>query len=127
MKNPRERAAPTTDSARRTPDVRQDAGDETRRASRYELGLAICFEAGAGARVDGVCRNLSLGGMFIETIHPAAFGSSVLVQIQLPGLKAPTAIPCVVRWTDKEGMGVQFGGMGARETHALTELIYGPR
>jgi hypothetical protein len=27
-----------------------------------------------------------------------------------------------VRWTRSDGMGVQFGLIGARETHAITEL-----
>ena len=35
-------------------------------------------------------------------------------------------IPGVVRWTRPDGMGVQFGLLGARETHAITELTKEP-
>jgi type IV pilus assembly protein PilZ len=33
------------------------------------------------------------------------------------------ALPAVVRWTSKDGMGVQFGLLGARETHEITEFV----
>jgi hypothetical protein len=44
------------------------------------------------------------------------------VHITLPGQKVAFALPCVVRWTGADGMGVQFGLIGARETHAITEI-----
>jgi hypothetical protein len=28
-----------------------------------------------------------------------------------------------VRWTTKSGIGVQFGLLGARETHTITEIV----
>jgi hypothetical protein len=40
----------------------------------------------------------------------------------LPSQRAPFALPGVVRWNRDGGMGVQFGLIGARETHAITEL-----
>ena len=43
--------------------------------------------------------------------------------MRLPGLKDEVAIDAVVRWAKPAGMGVQFGRMGARETHALTLLL----
>jgi type IV pilus assembly protein PilZ len=61
--------------------------------------------------------------MFVETPTPAPFGAAVLVYLRLPGMKQEVAIRSTVRWTKPDGMGVQFGVMGARETHALTELL----
>ncbi len=60
--------------------------------------------------------------MFIETTTPLPFKSELTVHITLPGQKAPFAFPGVVRWTRSDGMGVQFGLIGARETHAITEV-----
>jgi type IV pilus assembly protein PilZ len=60
--------------------------------------------------------------MFVETSAPAPFRAEVVVHIVLPGHGAPFALPGVVRWTRGGGMGVQFGLIGARETHAITEV-----
>ena len=38
-------------------------------------------------------------------------------------MKEDSAIDAVVRWAMPTGMGVQFGRMGARDTHALTLLL----
>jgi hypothetical protein len=32
-------------------------------------------------------------------------------------------LPGIVRWTKQDGMGVQFRLLGARETHAITEIM----
>jgi type IV pilus assembly protein PilZ len=61
--------------------------------------------------------------MYVRTASPLPFGAELVVHLLLPGQKAPFALPGVVRWTRAgEGMGVQFGLIGARETHAITEL-----
>lgn len=83
----------------------------------------VWFQAGDGPRVEGICRDISLGGMFIETSKPPPFGSEIRVFIQLPGQKREIGIRATVRWTKRAGMGVQFGIMNARDTHALTELL----
>jgi type IV pilus assembly protein PilZ len=61
--------------------------------------------------------------MFVETPTPAPFGATVIVYLRLPGMKQEVGVRSTVRWTKPNGMGVQFGVMGARETHALTELL----
>ncbi|WP_438023188.1 PilZ domain-containing protein [Sorangium sp. So ce233] len=94
-----------------------------RKHPRKPVELSIAFRMGDGPRIDGRCRDISLGGMFIETTSPAPFGASVEVLLSLSGLKQPAVIPSIVRWTTPEGMGVQFGVMGARETYALTQLL----
>ncbi|WP_437660337.1 PilZ domain-containing protein [Sorangium sp. So ce1182] len=94
-----------------------------RKHPRRPIELSIAFRIGDGPRIDAICRDISLGGMFIETTSPAPFGATVEVLLSLSGLKQAAAIPSIVRWTTAEGMGVQFGSMGARETYALTELL----
>ena len=95
---------------------------DPRRELRTELFLQIEFEHEGRSSV-GFCRNMSLTGMFIETTEPAPFGATLLLDVPLPGMRA--RIEAYVRWTKSEGMGVQFGPMGARETHALMQLLDG--
>jgi type IV pilus assembly protein PilZ len=96
---------------------------ELRRYQRAPIDVPVEFSAkGATARGSGKAKDISVGGMFLETTSPLPFGSDLVVHVTLPGQKAPFAIPAVVRWLGGGGMGVQFGLIGARETHAITEL-----
>ncbi len=97
---------------------------ELRRHQRAPLDVAIEFVAkGSTERAAGRSRDVSVGGMFILTDAPLPFGADLVVHVTMPGQKSPFALTGVVRWSKAgEGMGVQFGMMGARETHAITEL-----
>ncbi len=104
---------------------------ELRRHSRKALSVSVTFAARSadeplpGAhppRWEGVSRDISLGGIFIETESPFAFGSTITVYITLPAYGAELALAAVVRWTAPDGMGLQFGSMGAHATHAITEV-----
>jgi hypothetical protein len=96
---------------------------EKRRHHRKETNEAVAFSLDSDQRVAGICRDLSLGGMAIETEQPAAFGADVVVYIRLPGTSGESQLRGVVRWTKPGMMGVQFGLMGARETHALSIFL----
>jgi hypothetical protein len=61
--------------------------------------------------------------MFIVTESPAPFGADVTVTLTLPGHRTPFVLPAVVRWVGNGGMGMQFRMLGARETHAITEVV----
>jgi type IV pilus assembly protein PilZ len=97
---------------------------ELRRYQRAPVDIAVEFAAkGSSTRSSGRAKDLSIGGMYLQTTSPLPFGSEVVVHLVLPGQKAPMALPAVVRWSrPTEGMGLQFGLIGARETHAITEL-----
>ena len=96
---------------------------ELRSHTRASLDVPVEFvKKGSAERVAGQAKDISLGGMFIETSAPVAFSAELVVHVTLPSQKAPFALPGVVRWTRTDGMGVQFGLIGARETHAITEL-----
>jgi type IV pilus assembly protein PilZ len=83
------------------------------------------------ARAEARCRDISLGGCFLETATPPPFGTSIVVFLELPGLldddgrPTPAVVTSTVRWTTPQGMGVQFGPMGVRETHALVSALSG--
>jgi len=70
----------------------------------------------AMAQVDTV-RSLSLC-----SCSPLPFNAELVVHVTLPRQRTPFALPAVVRWAGPTGMGLQFGLIGARETHAITEL-----
>ncbi|HEY1696307.1 MAG TPA: PilZ domain-containing protein [Polyangiaceae bacterium] len=96
---------------------------ELRRYQRAPIDVSVEFVAkGASERAKGQAKDISLGGMFIETATPPPFGADVVVHVTLPGQRTPFAMPAVVRWLGGGGMGLQFGLVGARETHAITEL-----
>lgn len=96
---------------------------EQRRHARAPIDCHVAFVAKGGTESRaGIGRDISLGGMFVETDAPAAFGTHVTVHVHLPGSDNPFALPGIVRWVKETGMGVQFGLLGARETHVITEI-----
>ena len=87
------------------------------------MALALEFTTKASdARVAGHATDLSLGGMFVKTAQPQPFGAEVVVHAKLAKSKTAFALSAVVRWTCEDGMGLQFGPLGAHETHAIMEL-----
>lgn len=72
----------------------------------------------------GTAADVSVGGIFVEAVDSATsipFGANVVVHVRVSG--EVLALPGVVRWTRSGGVGVQFGLLGVRETHAITEAI----
>ena len=97
---------------------------DLRRHHRVSFNEPLVFSRkGEDQQISGTATDISLGGMFIETIEPAAFGAEVVIQVRVPGQPAAFALPAVVRWVRPGGMGVQFRMLGARETHTITELV----
>jgi type IV pilus assembly protein PilZ len=99
---------------------------EQRRHFRKSANYAVEFGVSGGQKLPGVCRDFSLGGMHIQTAHPAPFGANVTVYLKLKGSQTVSALPGIVRWVKADEMGVQFGLIGARETYALTEMLSEP-
>jgi type IV pilus assembly protein PilZ len=106
---------------------RRDNVVELRRYQRAQIDVPVEFVAkGSRERFAGRAKDLSIGGMYVEAVRALSFGVELVVYVQLPGQKGPLALPAVVRWARAGGMGLQFGLLGARETHAITELTKGP-
>lgn len=96
---------------------------ELRRYARAPLNVTVQFSSKGGTeKFDGFSRDVSLGGMFVETSSGLAFNAELTLYVQLPGHETTFALPAVVRWTQPDGMGIQFGLLGARETFAITEV-----
>jgi type IV pilus assembly protein PilZ len=97
---------------------------ELRRFTRAPLEQPLEFQAkNEGRRHRGLAKDISVGGMFVQTDEPAPFGAEVVVHLTLPSDNKELRLPGVVRWTRPNGFGVQFGLLGVRETHAITEIV----
>ena len=96
---------------------------EQRRYARAPIDAPLTFTLkGRNDWKDGVGKDISVGGMSIETSEKVPFGGEVEVSVQLPGDDDIFLIPGVVRWARDGRIGVQFGMIGARETHVITEI-----
>jgi type IV pilus assembly protein PilZ len=96
---------------------------ESRRVhERVECDLPVVL-LHDGKEITGRTINVSLGGLFITASQPLPYGTQAKVRLTLPALKEETEIPVTIRWTTKEGMGVQFGSLRAREVWALNQLM----
>jgi type IV pilus assembly protein PilZ len=99
---------------------------EKRRYARASINLPIQFALkGGSAFADGLGKDVSVGGMLIEAEVVAPFNAEIVIRMRLTtpaGSPKDYDLPAVVRWVRAGGMGVQFGLLGAHETHAITEL-----
>jgi Tfp pilus assembly protein PilZ len=97
---------------------------ELRRFNRAPISRPVLFAPkDDDAFTDGMSVDISLGGMFIASEAPAPFGAEIVVHITLDEGTEELVLPAIVRWTRPDGMGVQFGLLGARETFAITDIV----
>jgi PilZ domain len=95
---------------------------ELRRDERTLLDYPVeLTREGDRVRYFGRASNISPGGMFVSTnaAFAFAFKSPVIVHMTVPGYDEPIVVPAVVRWTGRDGIGLQFSLVGARESRAL--------
>lgn len=95
---------------------------EKRAQSRSVIRIAVACTTEGGATLTGMSRDMSTGGIYIESAEIPAFGTKIGLKLDAPGLHDIT-LPGIVRWTKADGFGVQFQLLGARETHALAEIV----
>jgi PilZ domain-containing protein len=90
---------------------------------RVLVGAPVSCEVRDGATFIGVAKDISIGGMFVESTEVVPFGTEVTIVARFAGTKADVRLPAIVRWAKPDGFGVQFGSLGARETHAISQLL----
>lgn len=96
---------------------------EQRRHARVPIDAPLTFTVkGKEEWHEGVGRDISVGGISVESPLTLAFGTTVELNVQLPGSDEIFMLPGVVRWARAGRIGVQFGSLGARETHLITEI-----
>ena len=72
-----------------------------------------------GAWVEAETRNIGVGGAFVVTKLVQPVGDAVTIELSLPTTDQVFTLPAVVRWSDGNGMGVQFVGV---DVDVLLEL-----
>lgn len=96
---------------------------EKRRYVRVQLSFDVRCEAKDGSVASGRVLDISVGGVYIETPDAMPFGTELTITGKPSGSGAALSLPGTVRWNKQDGFGVQFGLLGAKETHAITELV----
>lgn len=97
--------------------------DDKRAHSRVPIHAAVACEVTGGRTINCRAKDISIGGMFVESDEAVTFGTEVTIVLRLPNGKTDSRLPGVIRWLKPGGFGVQFGLLGARETHAISELL----
>ncbi|MEQ9317607.1 MAG: PilZ domain-containing protein [Polyangiaceae bacterium] len=94
-----------------------------RRHSRIDVQLPV------EVLVDGVddvqksrCANLSLGGMFILLTPGPPHGTKLRVWLSLP-TGDRLMVTGTIRWSTRDGVGIQHELLGARDTFILTQYL----
>ena len=93
----------------------RDQGPPPRREDRRAGYVVQVKYRNAGHLLVHYCTNLSRGGVFVSCEDPLPPGSSVALELQLPGRDQPVVVSAQVRWTRAEanadgppGMGLSF-------------------
>jgi hypothetical protein len=98
-------------------------GQDRRAQPRVEIEIAVLCERVGGPPLEGVTKDLGIGGTFIETAELLPFGTRVVIVGRLPGTTTDLRLPGIVRWQKANGIGIQFGELGSRETHAILTIV----
>jgi uncharacterized protein (TIGR02266 family) len=100
--------------------------DDRRRHTRISLGVSVDVTSGSNFFV-GRTRDLSMGGLFIETPVPLPIGSVVAVDLLLNGKKH--ALAATVAWAldrpggETVGVGVSFNDLTPRARNAILAFM----
>lgn len=95
---------------------------EKRRHPRVAVQVPVSCEAEGRASFNGIVVDVSVGGLYIEAQFVPSFGAELVLVGDFPGAPG-LRLPAVVRWVKPGGFGVQFGLLGAKETHTLTAIM----
>lgn len=106
--------------------LRRSRRSLARRSCRVRAHLDLRIQFTNGRPVDGIATDISVGGMFVVCPAPVDVGANVSITWPADDAR-PLEVTGTVRWTKTSGFGVQFGLLGARETHALVEIVVAAR
>lgn len=101
---------------------------EHRRSDRrFERRVAIDITHDGGA-LSGFTRNISLGGVFVDSDQTLPLGAKVSLTFRVPTQADVIVIEGQVRWVEMEeglvrGIGIRFEGLRARDVWALNKFF----
>jgi uncharacterized protein (TIGR02266 family) len=102
---------------------------ERRVHHRVTTRVNASFETPQALR-EAIISNISPGGLFLNTFHPAEIGTKLKLSLRVESTGARVDVPCIVVSqnvgsnfsTDQMGMGLRFSELGANQRAAVTEL-----
>lgn len=118
--------APTPGGEKETAAV---ADEDRRKFRRIPARLIAHFRKGKEVKESGQTKNISLGGVFIETHMTFQIGDAVSFDLRLPVEKrdasAKVSIDGVVRWVRKDpgGVGVEIQRMAVSDRRRMNSYI----
>jgi uncharacterized protein (TIGR02266 family) len=95
---------------------------------RYARRIEVEVTAGP-KQFRAFTRNLSLGGMYLETPELLPIGTTVDLRFKLPAQPEAVEVTAEVRWIEPgegallSGMGLRFHGLRARDVWAFNRLF----
>lgn len=93
---------------------------DARTTAQFHIELSALVTT-TEAEVTCTVDSLSLGGVFVRGAH-LPIDTHAVLRFSLPK-RADLEIPCTARWSTPEGTGLQFNGLRAADTYALTRFI----
>ncbi len=101
-----------------------------RSATRHEVAIAVTvvvrgrsIASSLEQTFESIIHNLSLGGAFVTLGRRLAIGTPVSLAFRIPTHDQAIEADATVRWSSKEGIGVQFDGLRAAEVWALNNML----
>ena len=97
---------------------------DNRRSVRIPVssGVWVAWQEPKGSRTVSRVRDVSAGGVFIDTTAAVRVGAKLELLFALP--EGETRVQGIVRYADpSKGIGVEFTGMGAGDRARLQELL----
>jgi PilZ domain len=100
--------------------------DHQRRQQRYERRIEVSVSVAGGEAKTAFTRNMSLGGLYLESADRPALGARAQLKFRIPTQKDVIEVGATVRWIDDSGFGVQFDGLRAKDVYALGKFYEQP-
>ena len=95
---------------------------------RYERQIAVEVLC-EGKKQTSQTRNISLGGLYLDSPASLPIGTTVQLRFELPTQPEPIEVAGDVRWLvkngngDQSGIGIRFQGLRARDVWALNRFF----
>lgn len=92
-----------------------------RASSRHDVAIEARLDVG-GVSIPCTLTNLSQGGAFAQ-VDKLAMGTSVKLAFSIDANGDVIETTAIVRWAAHDGIGLQFGGLRARDAWALGQFL----
>jgi Tfp pilus assembly protein PilZ len=95
---------------------------DNRSQTRHDVSIPVQLTID-GTSNDCTMLNLSLGGALIAALARYAMGQRVKIAFHVPTMTEAIEVGGTVRWSNADGVGIQFDGLRARDVWALNEYF----